>query len=169
MVKNTTGGKGHKSQRAEDPKAAKNRRLVDDWVSDTSEIMQQRIAHASLGGPILPEGTMLGRVVKRLGNGRMEVFAQGANKGVHTLNVPLRGGMTGRAKKSMWVDANKLVIISETGLAGASHEIVAVLEPGHIETVKKFELDPRFFAVSDTAEEDAGFEFAESDVDIDDI
>lgn len=173
MVKNTTGGKGHKSQRAEDPKAAKNRRLVDDWVSDTSDIMQQRIAHASLGGPpithILPEGTMLGRVVKRLGNGRMEVFAQGANKGVHTLNVPLRGGMTGRAKKSMWVDANKLVLISETGLSGASHEIVAVLEPGHIETVKKFELDPRFFMASDTPEEDAGFEFAESDVDIDEI
>ena len=167
MVKNTTGGKGHKSQRAEDPKAAKNRRLVDDWVSDTSDIMQQRIANPSLG--ILPEGTMLGRVVKRLGNGRMEVFAQGANKAVHTLNVPLRGGMTGRAKKSMWVDANKLVIISETGLAGASHEIVAVLEPGHVEAVKKFELDPRFFSASDTPEEDAGFEFAESDVDIDEI
>ena len=155
-MKNTTGGKGHKSQRAEDPKAAKNRRLVDDWVSDM--------------GNTFPADTMLGRVVKRLGNGRMEVFAQGADKKVHTLNVPLRGGMTGRAKKSMWVDANKLVIISETGLVGASHEIVAVLEPRHIDAIKLFDLDPKFFAASDAPDgEDVGFEFAESDVDIDAI
>ena len=46
MVKNTTGGKGHKSQKAEDPKAAKNRRLVDEWISDTSEIGQMRLAGA---------------------------------------------------------------------------------------------------------------------------
>lgn len=167
MVKNTTGGKGHKSQKAEDPKAVKNRRLVDDWVSDTSDLDKVRIS----GKPceLMPEGTMLGRVIKRLGNGRMEVFAQGANKSVHTLNVPMRGGLTGRAKKSVWVDVNKLVLIAETGLAGASHEIVAVLETMHIDAIKQFGLDPRFFAVSDTTEEDAGFEFAESDVDVDAI
>ena len=167
MVKNTTGGKGHKSQKAEDPKAAKNRRLVDEWISDTSEIGQMRLAGNDIKH-IMPEGTMLGRVTKRLGNGRMEVFAQGSNKGVHTLNIPLRGGMTGRAKKSMWVDVNKLVLISETGLVGASHEIVAVLEFTHIDAIRSFELDPKFFSVSD-APEDAGFEFAESDVDVDAI
>ena len=154
MVKNTTGGKGHKSQRADDPKAAKNRRLVDDWISDMKDKF--------------PEGTMLGRVTKRMGNSRMEVFAQGADKKVHTLNVPLRGGMTGRARKSMWVDIDKLVIISETGLAGASHEIVAVLEPGHVVAVREFDLDVRFFAAP-TETEDAGYEFAESDVDIDEL
>ena len=166
MVKNTTGGKGHKSQKAEDPKAAKNRRLVDEWISDTSEIVQLRLAGNDIKH-IMPEGTMLGRIVKRLGNGRMEVFAQGSNKGVNTLNIPLRGGMTGRAKKSMWVDVNKLVLISETGLAGTSHEIVAVLNSFHIDAIKSFELDPKFFSASDPLEEDAGFEFAESDVDVD--
>jgi hypothetical protein len=154
MVKNTTGGKGHKSQRADDPKAAKNRRFVDDWISDMKDKF--------------PEGTMLGRVTKRMGNSRMEVFAQGADKKVHTLNVPLRGGMTGRARKSMWVDVDKLVIIAETGLSGASHEIVAVLEPAHVVAIRDFELDVRFFAAP-TETEDAGYEFAESDVDVDAI
>lgn len=166
MVKNTTGGKGHKSQRADDPKAAKNRRLVGDWIIDTSELMKKRIAGES--NTFLPEGTMIGRVTKRMGNSRMEVFAQGADKKVHTLNVPLRGGMTGRAKKSLWVETDKLVLIAETGLAGASHEIFAVLEPQHVVMVREFDLDMRFFAAP-TETEDAGYEFAESDVDVDDL
>lgn len=162
MVKNTTGGKGHKSQKAENPKAMKNRRLAELWLSDL--------------GNTFPEGTMLGRVIKRLGNGRMEVFAQDA-KGKITpeLNVPLRGGMTGRSKSSVWVDANKLVLISETGLVGASHEIFAVLEQKHVDLIKKNPIfDPRFFTVADTADsgKDEGFEFAEetdSELDVDTI
>jgi hypothetical protein len=157
MVKNTTGGKGHKSQKAENPKAAKNRRFAELWLSDV--------------GNTFPEGTMLGRVIKRLGNGRMEVFAQDS-KGKITpeLNVPLRGGMTGRSKSSVWVDANKLVLISETGLVGASHEIFAVLEQKHIDAIKKNPIfDPRFFTAPDStdADEDAGYEFTDGEEELD--
>ena len=160
MTKNTTGGKGHKSQRSEDPKAAKNRRLADLWVSDM--------------GNTFPTGTLLGRVLKRLGNGRMEVFAQDEHKKIHeSLNVPIRGGMTGRAKRSCWVDMGKLVLISATGLAGTPYEIFAVLEPQQISTLKKLgTLDERFFIPMDSGEvpEDDGYEFEEEeDVDIDTI
>jgi hypothetical protein len=158
MVKNTTGGKGHRSQRADDPKAAKNRKLVDEWIHDM--------------GNTFPTGTLIGRIVKRLGNGRMEVFAQDEHKKIHAaLNVPLRGGMTGRAKRSMWVDVGKLVLIAETGLGVKTHEIFAVLEPGHTEYIKRFGFDPRFFAAVDAPEgEDAGFEFTvEEEINIEDI
>lgn len=161
MVKNTTGGKGHKSQRTENPKAAKNRRLADLWISDL--------------GNKFPEGTLLGRVLKRLGNGRMEVFAQDESKKIYdALNVPLRGGMTGRAKGSCWVDVGKLVLISATGLAGTPYEIFAVLEPQQVATLKKLgTLDERFFIPMDSGEvpEDDGYEFedAEEDVNIDEI
>lgn len=161
MVKNTTGGKGHKSQKAEDPKAAKNRRLGDLWVSDM--------------GNTFPTGTLIGRVLKRLGNGRMEVFAQDEFKKIHeSLNVPIRGGMTGRAKRSCWVDVGSVVLISATGLAGTPYEIFAVLEPQQINTLKKLDkLDERFFIPMDSGEvpEDEGYEFdaGEEDVNVDEI
>lgn len=163
MTKNTTGGKGHKSQKSENPKAVKNRRLADLWVSDM--------------GNKFPEGTLLGRVTKRLGNGRMEVFAQDENKKFHeALNIPLRGGMTGRSKSSCWVDVGKLVLIYATNLVGTPYEIFAVLEPQQVSALKKIEtLDARFFIPmnSETVEEDAGYEFESGDddeeVDIDTI
>lgn len=160
MTKNTTGGKGHKSQKTENPKAAKNRRLADLWISDL--------------GNRFPEGTLLGRVLKRLGNGRMEVFAQDEHKKIHeALNVPLRGGMTGRSKSSCWVDVGKLVLISATGLAGTPYEIFAVLEPQQVSNLKKTEgLDSRFFVPMDSSEvpEDDGYEFDDEDeVNVDEI
>lgn len=162
MVKNTTGGKGHKSQRSEDPKAAKNRRLADLWVSDM--------------GNTFPTGTLLGRVLKRMGNGRVEIFAQDEHKKIHeSLNVPLRGGMTGRAKKSCWVDVGSVVLVSSTGLAGTPYEIFAVLEAQQIATLKKMDcVDERFFIPMDSGEvpEDEGYEFEhddEEEVDVDKI
>ena len=160
MVKNTTGGKGHKSQKTENPKAAKNRRLADLWISDL--------------GNTFPTGTLLGRVLKRLGNGRMEVFAQDEHRKIHeSLNIPLRGGMTGRAKGSCWVDVGKVVLISATGLAGTPYEIFAVLEPQQIGQLKKNEtLDQRFFLAMDSGEapEDEGYDFDdEEEVDVDNI
>jgi hypothetical protein len=161
MTKNTTGGKGHRSQRAENPKAVKNHNLVDLWISDL--------------GNTFPENTLLGRVTKRMGNGRMEVFAQDSKGVIHPrINVPLRGGMTGRSKSSVWVDTNKLVLICETGLAGSlAYEIFAVLEDSQISAIKKNQtLDKRFFSVSDDMEnpEDTyEFEKDEEEVDIDAI
>jgi len=161
MTRNTTGGKGHKSQRSEDPKAAKNRRLADLWVSDM--------------GNTFPTGTLLGRVLKKLGNGRVELFAQDEHKKIHdSLNVPLRGGMTGRAKRSCWVDVGSVVLVSSTGLAGTPYEIFAVLEPGQIATLKKMNtLDERFFIPMDAGEvpQDDGYEFdaEDDDVNVDEI
>lgn len=160
MVKNTTGGKGHKSQKTENPKAAKNRRLADLWISDL--------------GNTFPTGTLLGRVLKRLGNGRMEVFAQDEHKKIHeSLNIPLRGGMTGRAKGSCWVDVGKLVLVSATGLSGTPYEIFAVLEPHQVAMIKKVDsLDSRFFVPMDSGDvpEDDGYDFDdEEDVNVDEI
>jgi hypothetical protein len=164
MVKNTTGGSGHKGQSSrENPRIAKNRRLADAWISDL--------------GNTFPAETLLGRITKRLGTGRYEVFAQGPSKRIHpTLNVPLRGSMCGgKGKHATFVGVDSLVLIAETGLAGTTHEIVGLFEPGHIRELKKVdELDPRFFAApTETAvAEEGGYEFTEEvdeEVDVDAI
>lgn len=161
MVKNTTGGSGHKSQSSrENPRVAKNRRLADAWVDDM--------------GNKFPEQTLLGRVTKRLGNGRYEVFAQGADKFYETLNVPLRGSMMGgKGKHATFVAVDSLVLIAETGLGGTPYEVVALFEPQHIRQLRNdTRLNPRFFAAptETAAEEDGGFEFAEDEeVDVDAI
>jgi hypothetical protein len=167
MPKNTTGGSGHKAQRnSEGSKERNNRRLVDTLLDDY------------LDGEKI-EDVFIGRVVRRLGCGRMEVFFVNNDKQGVTMNIPLRGGMRGKGKKSVWVDLDSLVMIAETGLAGATHEIVGVLTDTHIARYKKVypNADVRLFIKSATAEskmEDETFEFekecsVEEEVNIDAI
>ena len=106
MPKNISGGSKHKSQSsAPHPKAVKNARLVDAWINDLKDKF--------------PEGTMIGRTTKRLGNGRFEIFAQDWEKKIHpALQASLVGGMKGRGKGSVMVGIGSLVLISVTGLAG---------------------------------------------------
>lgn len=46
--------------------------------------------------------------------------------------MPMRGGLRGKAKKTVWVDIDSLVMIAETGLAGTTHEIIAVFSPDQV-------------------------------------
>ena len=94
----------------------------------------------------------------------MEVFFVNAAKQGTTMNIPLRGGMRGKGKRSVWVDLDSLVMIAETGLAGATHEIVGVLTETHIARYKKVfpDADARLFlknATADTKMEEETFEF----------
>ena len=161
MVKNTTGGSGHKGQSSrENPRVAKNRRLADAWVEDL--------------GNTFPAETLLGRITKRMGNGRYEVFAQGSDRFYEVLNVPLRGSMQGgKGKHATFVGVDSLVLIAETGLGGTPYEVVALFEPHHIKQLKNdTRLNPRFFAAptETAAVEEAGFEFdEEEEVDVDAI
>lgn len=156
MPKNISGGSKHKSQSsAPHPKAVKNARLVDAWIGDLKDKF--------------PEGTMIGRATKRLGNGRFEVFAQDCEKKIHpALQASLVGGMKGRGKGSVMVGVGSVVLISDTGLVGVPYEIVAILEKDHILRIKYFGLDERLF--EEAAEPDeGGFEFDDKDISEDDI
>lgn len=188
MPRNTTGGSGHKAQRnSEGSKARNNRCLVDNLLDDIRNGENT-------------QGVMVARVTKRMGSGRMEVFyleevieekktdnwmtgeksvTRKVEHRVVQQIIPMRGGLRGKGKKTVWVDLDSLVMIAETGLAGTTHEIVAVFSPEQVSRLRKLkpDLDERYFLKGSSeasTNQDAGFEFEEAEkedeeVDVDNI
>ena len=189
MPRNTTGGSGHKAQRnSEGSKARHNREFIDDLLDDLRKGENVDDVH-------------VGRVLRRMGCGRMEVFyikkveekvdeetlafdiAPPVKKPPTIRNVdvqqiiPMRGGLRGKAKKTVWVDIDSLVMIAETGLSGTTHEIVAVFSPEQVARYRKLkpDADDRLFLKggpeSGDAQKDAIIfeEDAVAEVDVDDI
>jgi hypothetical protein len=161
MPRNTTGGSSHRSQKnSEGAKERNNRVFVDELLDDYAKKEDT-------------QGVYVGRVLKRMGCGRMEVFYMDASKKPVQQIMKMRGGLTGKGKRSVWVDVDSVVMIAETGLAGTTHEIVAVFSEKQISTFKKVmpDADPRLFLKSsvgnETTEQDDLFEDANEDEDVD--
>jgi hypothetical protein len=87
----------------------------------------------------------------------------------------MRGGLRGKGKGTVWVDIDSIVLIAETGLAGMTHEIMAVFLPEQVARYRRLrpDADERLFMKNSQAEdakEDVVFEESEEeDVNIDDI
>ena len=154
MPRNLTGGSKHKSQsNSESSKARNNRTIIDNLLDD------YRLGTNT-------DGVFVGRVLRRMGCGRMEVFYirkqfnefEGEHGVEVTQIVPMRGGLRGRGKKDVWVDPGALVVLAETGLAQTTHEIVAVFSAAQIAKLRKLkpDMDSRFFAEAGTPQEDEG-------------
>ena len=187
MPRNTTGGTGHKAQRnGEGSKARNNRCFIDDLLDDIRN------------GEVITD-VHVARVTKRMGCGRMEVFymeevvdekkrddwltgektvIRKVEERVVQQIIPMRGGLRGKGKKTVWVDLDSLVMVADTGLAGTTHEIVAVFSPEQVARLRKLrpDMDGRYFlkGTTDTSsKEDGGFEFEEEkedgEVDVDNI
>lgn len=179
-----TGGSGHKAQRnSEGSKARHNREFIDDLLDDYRRGEKT-------------DGVYVGRVTRRMGCGRMEVFYtrpvietepeerlaydrvdQTVKIRTEALQqiIPMRGGLRGKAKKTVWVDIDSLVMIAKTGLSGATHEIIAVFSPDQVARYRKLvpNADERLFLKStDQQEDEGGIQFdvhADEDVDVEDI
>jgi hypothetical protein len=92
--------------------------------------------------------------------------------------IPMRGGLRGKAKRTVWVDIDSLVMIAGTGLSGTTHEIIAVFSPEQVARYRKIfpQADERLFlkggADAAVADQD-GIIFdataEEEEVDVDDI
>lgn len=172
MPRNLTGGSKHRSQsNSESSKARNNRTIVDDLLLD-------------YGLGTNTDGVYVGRVLRRMGSGRMEVFYikkrfneyEGDHGEEVTQIIPMRGGLRGRGKKDVWVDPGALVVIAETGLAQTTHEIVAVFSAAQVARLRKLkpEMNAKFFAdMTGGAQEDEGgiliAEDSEGEVDVEDI
>lgn len=172
MPRNLTGGSKHKSQsNSESSKARNNRTIIDDLLDDYRDGSNT-------------DGVFVGRVLRRMGSGRMEVFYihkqynefEGDHGTEVTQVIPMRGGLRGRGKKDVWVEPGSLVVICETGLAQTTHEIIAVFSASQVARLRKLKptMDARFFAdISGTAEEDQGgiiiAEDSEEEVNVEDI
>ena len=147
MPRNMTGGSGHRAQRnSETSKQRNNREFVDALLDDY------------LNGDTTT-GVFVGRVMKRMGSGRMEIFYIDDSSEPHVTVqkiMPLRGGLCGKGKKSVWVDVDSIVMVAETGLAGMTHEIVAVFTEVHVARLRRVKpnTDPRIFIKGDTQTDD---------------
>ena len=194
MPRNTTGGSGHKAQRnSEGSKARHNREHIDDLLDDYRKGEKT-------------DGVFVARVLRRMGNGRMEIFfikevedsddeetlaadhplllptvkpkkAPKIRKEPTQQIVPMRGGLRGKAKKTVWVDIDSLVMVADTGLGGTTHEIIAVFSADQVARYRKFvpDADERLFLKNgntETPDGGEGYVFEkddDGDVDIDDI
>ncbi len=88
--------------------------------------------------------------------------------------VPMRGGLRGKGKGTVWVDIGSIVLIAETGLAQTTHEIMAVFLPEQVARYRRLrpDADERLFMQDASAEakEDVVFEeSSEDEVNVDDI
>lgn len=168
MPKNTTGGNKAKGRaNGESVRSSKNTRLIEDLFADLR--VEQTLT-----------GVQIGRVTRKFGNGRFEVFIVEQLKTgptARTLNAPLAGRMRGKGKKDVWVDVDTLVILGSTDMAGSlEYEIIGMIPRERSRDLRAFrpDLDARIFAVSATADEEEGIVFEknedeEKEVDIDTI
>jgi hypothetical protein len=156
-----TGGSGHKSQKNSEGNKARNNRLKGDALLD------DYIMGANT------DGVLIGKVVRRLGCGRMEIAHFNEQGEGFLLQAPLRGGMRGKGKKSVWVDIGSLVIVADTDLGGKTHEIVAVMTPEQTALYRKVKpnADARLFVKDASAAEETKEEiiFEEDEVNVDAI
>lgn len=117
---------GNKKSKRETGTSIKNRKLVADLIYDIT--LQNDISDIHVG-----------RVIRKLGNGRVEIFYVAKEKlldkeGVETgkynyvsyeKQATIKGSLRGRGKRSVWIDIGTAVIIADTGLNTLS--IIAVL------------------------------------------
>lgn len=168
MPRNTSGGSGHKAQsNSEGSKARNNRVFVEELLDDIRNSERT-------------DGVYVGRVMRRMGSGRMEVMYfkpredehEGKRMEMVQQIIPMRGGLRGKGKASVWVDVDAIVMIAETGLSGTTHEIVAVFSPENVKRYRTLvpDADERLFLKQGEVEDEkGGIVFESDDVNIDDI
>jgi len=164
---------GNKGAKRETGASVKNRKFVQNFLDD-----------------LRAEGTVadvhIARILRKMGNGRMEVFfvdnAKKTEKGTVT-QAKIPGKFSGRGKHSVWMDIGTFVAVADSGISGsAEFEVVAVFTPDQMRDIgKEFEVDPRVLAVDVTdavqlkgsgmkTNSNAGYEFdviGESDEEVD--
>jgi hypothetical protein len=162
---------GNKGAKRETSVSVKNRDFVQDFLEDTR------------AGDT--EGVFVARVLKKMGNGRIQAFYVDDKGDPHAVQAVIRGSFRGRGKRSVWIEDSSIVLIAQSGIAGsAEYEVMALLSSAQIHDLRKAkEFDPRILARDITDADrlvsnactvvDAGFEFEavaeEDEVNIDEI
>jgi hypothetical protein len=161
---------GNKGAKRETGVSMKNRRFIASFLEDIRK-----------EGNV--EDVYVARIMRKMGNGRVEVFYVDGDKKPHSVQAIIRGSFRGKGKRSVWIDDNAIVMVADSGIGGsAEFEVVAVLSPDQLHDLRKeMDIDSRVvaFGIVDTAvlmsdnPLDTGvFEFeplAEEEVNIDDI
>lgn len=130
---------GNKSVKRESGVVMKNRKFIQTFLQDVREESDTSDIY-------------IARVLKKMGNGRMEVFYVDSKQHPHVVQAIIRGSFRGKGKRYVWIDDNSIVIIADSGIGGsAAFEIMAVLSQDEIHDLKKTkEVDPRILAMNIT-------------------
>jgi hypothetical protein len=145
--------------------------VVSDYIYDLKQLKT---------GEVIDDEIYVARVIKTLGNARIEVVYSHDEK-VFVGQAKIPGRFTGRAKKTMMVSPGAFILVAKTGVIGAlALEMMAIVSREELAKIE--ELVPVHSnvtsAVTDTADlqtrttaKDDGFVFEghEDEVDIDNI
>jgi hypothetical protein len=129
-------------------------------------------------GEELDDEIYVARVIKNMGNARIEiVYSHGDKVFVNQAKIP--GRFTGRAKRSMMVSPGTFILVAKTGVVGplalemaalvSREELAKIQELTTIHpNVTSLVTDENDLKTRTTAVE-GGFEFEETEVDIDNV
>lgn len=100
----------------------------------------------------IPVDVHLARVIKKLGDGRLEVFYIGPNKKPSLSQAVIRGSFRGKGKHAVWIDPGSIVLAADSGIPGsASLEIMAVLDQASLDKIRKsIDIDNRILSIENT-------------------
>jgi hypothetical protein len=125
------------------------------------------------------EDIHIARVLNKNGNGRIDAFFVDSKTNPTIVQAVIRGSFSGKAKRSVWIDKNSIVIIADSGLSGsAEYSVMAVLGSEQIHEIRKhMKIDPRVLSldITDTAQlmstkpaqDEGGFEITLDDDELD--
>ncbi len=147
MPRNTTGGSGHKSRaNSEGNVTKKNRGLIEAYLDDIEKDGEC-------------EDVFIGKVIKKLGDGRVELNYSNGGKMLSAQAV-IKGSLRGRGKSQAFIDSGTIVMFSYTGLVGSlAYEIMAVVPAIGTPLRKRFDDVVTLEFISTNAESGGGFEF----------
>lgn len=130
---------GNRGSKKEAAVTSKNNRFVQTLIED-----------ARNDGNV--EDIYIARILKKMGNGRMEAFYIDAAGRPQTRQTLIRGSFRGKGKRGVWIDIGSVVVMADSGIPGsAEFEIVAVLSHDQIRDLRKeMDIDPRILAVDNT-------------------
>jgi len=151
MPKNSTGGYHKNNANKESGKSVKNRRLVDDLLDD--------IRSGEINLKKADSEVAIGRIEKRLGNSRFQVWL-GPER---LMEATICGRMTGKGGK-IWINAGHLVVVDRGDVKSAViPRIIGLFDEKQTQRLKKEarDLDERFFLAPGVSGERADdlFEF----------
>jgi hypothetical protein len=93
------------------------------------------------------EDVYLGRIIKRMGEGRMEVLYTVGDRGC-VASAPIKGSLRGRGKAQAHMDTGSVVLMASTGLSGSlAFEIIAVMTDAQLAQLDNIQkVDARILA-----------------------
>jgi hypothetical protein len=125
-------------------------RKVTNLKNKNNDFIQAYLDDVKVGD--VPVDVHIARVLKKLGDGRVEVFYIGANKKPSLSQAVIRGSFRGKGKHAVWIDPGSIVLAADSGIPGsASMEIMAVLDQESLDKIRKsIDIDSRILAIDNT-------------------